>query len=523
MSALQAKRQPIRAIGLTRQTLLGAIPFLFLPLLVGILHFCCLEQYGFFRDELYYLSCADRLAWGYVDHPPLCVFVLKAFTWLFGPELWAVRLPAVLSAMGCVVLTGLIARALEGKLFAQTLAALCAAMAPVYMVVGHLYSMNSLDLVLWPAAILLFVHLLKGKGQSLGMWLGLGAVLGLALLNKHSAVWLIGGLLAGTLMTPYRSLFRERGFWLCAGLAALIALPNLIWQMEHGWATKEFLANAAREKMVAQPAWQFLAVQIVVMGPVTLPIWVAGIIYGISDRKGIKQPLALAFFAILILLCIIGRARPNYLAPAFPMVFAIGALVAERILPDRNRGSVEVGVLASVALVGAVIAPLALPVLPIETLERVIKQIGVEVPADEVGERRAVQGYADMFGWPEVAEAAGRAAQRLTPDQRAAAITLAPTYGEAAALEHFGPDHAVPTPASGHNAFWHWRPRDWDGSVAILIDPRPATLEMFERTQPVGMVEAPNAVPSLDGAPIFLAYNLRTSPEEFWASIRRFI
>lgn len=147
----------------------------FIALGTVAVHLVTSGNYGYFRDELYYLACADRLAWGYVDHPPLSIAVLAATRALLGDSLLAVRLPAILASAATIVLTGRLARELGGGRYAQALAALSFALMPVALGMATFYSMNALDLLFWVAAVLVLVRILGGGDR--GWWLAFGAVI----------------------------------------------------------------------------------------------------------------------------------------------------------------------------------------------------------------------------------------------------------------------------------------------------------------------------------------------------------
>jgi hypothetical protein len=158
-------------------------PLLILAAAKIALHLVAIEQYGYFRDELYYLASTDHLDWGYVDHPPLSIALLKVVRALLGRL--AARAPPVpaLAGVATVILFGVVARQLGAD--AMVLAALAALLCPVFLG-GPLLLMNAL-----PAAGTIVASLASTAAQRQAL-IALGVVLGLALLNKVSALWLGG-------------------------------------------------------------------------------------------------------------------------------------------------------------------------------------------------------------------------------------------------------------------------------------------------------------------------------------------
>jgi 4-amino-4-deoxy-L-arabinose transferase-like glycosyltransferase len=172
------------------------------PAAVVILLVCDAMRDHFFRDEFYYLACSRRLAWGYVDQPPLSIAVLWLVRHLLGESLLVIRLVSALAFAGVLLLAASMARRLGGGSLAELLAMIGVAIAPQFLAVGGYYSMNAIDLLLWTAAIRVFIELLDAP--SMARWSWLGVLLGLGLLNKISVLWLGGGLAAAVLLTRAR-------------------------------------------------------------------------------------------------------------------------------------------------------------------------------------------------------------------------------------------------------------------------------------------------------------------------------
>ena len=233
-----------------------------------VLHLLWANGYGYFRDELYYIACARHLAWGYVDHPPLSVAVLAGVRAALGDSRPALRLLPALVGAAVVLLAGWLAREIGGGRVAMVLAAIAALVAPVYLAIDHFYSMNALEGLFWTVAVCLVARILRMRGVvTWQTWAVLGVVLGLGLLNKASLLWLIGGVFLGLVLTPQRRLLRSPGPWLAVVIAAALLAPHVVWQIDNGWPTREFMQNATGEKMAAISPLAFLRAQIDDMHP----------------------------------------------------------------------------------------------------------------------------------------------------------------------------------------------------------------------------------------------------------------
>jgi 4-amino-4-deoxy-L-arabinose transferase-like glycosyltransferase len=366
-----------------------------------LLHLVTSPGYGYFRDEFYYLACSDRLALGYVDQPPLSIFLLSLQRTFLGDSLPALRfLPAVAGGI-TVLLTGLMARQLGGNRFAQVLAMLAVFAAPIYLGTNHVYSMNSFNLMFWAWAAYLLIRLLKEPKPYL--WLLLGLALGLGLQNKIAILWLGFGFSIGFLFTSARRYLLTPWPWITAVLAGVIFLPHILWQIQNDWPTIEFMRNATGLKMVPVPPLDFLVGQIRSMNPVLLPIWLSGLIFFFFARGGRDfRLLGWTWLAVFVLLMLSGTSRAGYMAPGYTWLFAGGAVAIERLFErfGEQAASILETVASLIVLAGGIaLAPLALPVLPVESYIAYAQRLGgrrIIKKRKELAE--LPQFYADMHG-----------------------------------------------------------------------------------------------------------------------------
>lgn len=489
------------------------------------LHLGCIGQYGYFRDELYYLASTEHLAWGYVDHPPFSIAALWVIRHTLGDSLLAIRIVPVLIHAAAVLLAGRIARDLGGRRLAQSLAALAAALAPMLLGITHFYSMNAWDLLAWTLAFALLLRALEGGATR--HWLLLGLVLGLGLQNKISVLWLGFGIFAGLLLTPHRRALRTRGPWLAAALAAALFLPHVIWQVSQGWPTLEFIRNAQRLKMAESGFTAFIGEQVLSMNPAAALLWATGLIYALLAPGGRRGRIfAIVFLAVFAVLASTGRSRASYLAPAYIPLFALGGLALERLWTARRwLRWVPVAVGVAVLGTGLLLVPFALPILPVERFVAYQRAAGMEPGTEErleVGE--LPQHYADMFGWQEMARAVAEAWRALPEEDRARCAVFAQNYGEAGAIDFFGRRLGLPPALCGHNSYWHWGTHGFDGSVVLAIggDPEQMARE-FESVEQVGVIPGRYAMPYERNLPIHLCRGLRVPLAEAWRGVRFYI
>ena len=453
--------------------------------------------YGFFVDELYFLACSEHLAWGFVDMPPLFPGVTALIRATIGDSLFAVRLLPALSGAALVAMTGLMARDLGGRRFAQGIAALGVLTAPIWLVMHSIHTMNALEQIFWMAGAWIVVRIVRdGWNYWEKGWLLFGAVAGLGMLNKHSMAFFGAAVVVGLVLTPERRAFRSPWLWLGGVIAAVLFLPNLIWDVQHGFPHFEMLANIKADGRDGQlPPLEFMAQQVLFLNPLALPLWLGGLVWFLLDREGRRyRVLGIAWLAVIAEMFLLD-GRVYYPAPAYPMLLAGGGVALERWL---SRWKLAKPAYAAVLLLsGAVLAPMFVPMLPPETLIRYQSALGMAPPQIETHRQGPLpQLMADRFGWPEMAAEVARIYHSLPPEDRAKAAIFGQNYGQAGAIDYFGPALGLPKAVSGHLTYFFWGPRDYTDEVVIVMDDDRETLEkLFQSVEYGGRVEHPYSMP----------------------------
>jgi hypothetical protein len=489
-----------------------------------LVHLLTNGRYGYFRDELYYIACGRHLAFGYVDQPPLSILLLRLSEAFLGDSLFAIRLLPAMAGAATVALTGAIARELGGRAWAIALACAASLCALFNLAVGNFFSMNAFEPLLWMGCVYLFVRITNGGSPML--WLWMGALLGLSLENKHSTVFFAAGIFLALLLTPERRHFAEKWIWLGGLIAFAIALPNILWQAWHHWPTYELLNNIAHsDKNVAVNPVQFIAQQVILMNPATLPLWIAGLLWLFGSRDGqLYRALGIIYLVTLAEFLVL-HGKSYYLAPAYPMLFAAGGVAVERVFAARLKWLKPV-LLGSIFLTGALCAPLALPILPPAKLVAYMQAIHLEPPRTETSHTAALpQLFADQFGWEQMAGSVAHVYHHLQPEDRKRTAIFCQNYGEAGAIDFFGPKLGLPPAISGHQNYFLWGPRDWTGEAALVLDTRDDDeREQFATVEDLGqIVSSPWAMPFERRTHIYFCRDLKTSLQEFWPRIKKWL
>ncbi len=495
-----------------------------------VVHLPFIQQYGYFRDELYYIACSSHLAWGYVDQPPLSIAILAVVRLVLGDSLFAIRIVAVLAGSITIVLTGLIAKEMGGRRSAQVLAALAALTAPVILGnAARYFSMNAIDILSWAAAM--YVAVLLAAGRSAKLWLVFGAVAGLGMQNKYSMAFLLFGLGVGMILTPLRKQLLTRWFWSGAALGLLIILPNILWEWRNGFPTAEFVHNATVLKNSPTTPLQFLVGQFNDVGLGNAIIWVAGLAFLLFTQSG-KPFRAFGFMYIAIfVLMAFQNSKPYYLSPVYPVLFAAGGCLIEALASKARLKWIRPVAFGMVVVLAIPVLPFTLPVLPVDSFISYQNALGVEVPRDERGPVALTpQYYADMFGWQEMVDTVAHVYRSLSREDQQRCMIYVRNYGEAGAIDFFGPAYGLPHAACTHNSYWYWKPESWSGDVAIIFGTSNDTArsledlrQFFDRVELAAVIRCRLAMPYENGRPVFICRGAHITLDQLWIRDRHFI
>ena len=458
------------------------------------------SRYDYHRDELYFRELGQRLAWGYVDQPPLTPLLARASTALFGDSVWALRLPALVSLAVTVLLLALIARELGGGRAAQTIAAL-GGVSGFPLIAGHVLVTATVDLVVWTAVLLFVIRALRRDEPR--WWLPAGVVVGLGLYNKHLIVLLLLGIAGGLLLAGPRRVLLSPWLWAGVGAALVIGAPNLIYQATHGWPQLE-MAQALRENKGDEARLTFIPLQLVMLGPPLVAIWVAGLVSLLRDRA--LRALALAYPVICLLLLIIA-GQPYYTMGLLLVLYVAGCVAAERWA--RGRRVRQAWLVAALALNVALSVVLALPVLPVGVLAK------TPIPAVN-------QVVRDQIGWGAYVRQVADAYRGLDP---ATTVIITGNYGEAGALNRYGGRYRLPHAYSGQNELYYRARPPESARTAVLVgyDSDRFVAARFASCATVGRLDNEVGIDNEEqGHPIRVCRGLRGSWREMWPAFQHY-
>jgi hypothetical protein len=486
--------------------------------LVVFAHLLTASRYGIFRDELYYIACARHLGSGYVDHPPLIAWITWLILHTLGSSLLALRLLPALASGLLVWMTARIAQEWGGGRYAQLLAALSIAPVPIYLILQHWLTMNAFEPLCWAGIFWAASRLILRQDPR--YWLLIGAFAGIGLENKYSIAFPLAGLLFGFLLTPERKWLRSPYLPIAVGIAALLFLPNLFWLVHHGFPFLEFERNSRQSgSRILRGPVSFLVDQARIMNPVLVPLGLLGLAWFFTKEGKALRSIGIAALSVILLLLGM-QAKNYYVSPVYPVLFAGGAVLLERLSARRAwlRAAYSLCILVS----GCALAPLVMPILSPQRFLAYhhLWHDFTPVVLEDQPERPLPQYFSDEFGWEAMTQTTAQIFHHLSPQEQAHTAIFANNYGEAAAIDFFGPRYGLPASISNSETYWLWGPRQYDGqSVIVLGSDGSGDREHFRSVEPAGNI---NAAYSRDNEryTIFMCRGIHTPLAALWPQIK---
>jgi len=496
-----------------------------LALLTALLHGATAWRYGYFRDELYFIACAKHLAWGYVDQPPLVAFA----AWLaspFGYSLIALRLLPVISSGLTVYVAVLLTRELGGGRFAQWLTGVAVALTPAYLLLGNTLTTTSFESLSWTVAIYACVKIARHGDRQ--WWVVLALSVAFGAYGKYSIALLVVAIAIGMLSTRERSTLWT--LWLPRAilLALVLLLPNLWWQGSHGWPIFEVLQGDAAHRPsfqsglaleyrnLATNALAFSIEQLIYTAPLAVPVWLAGVIapFRMTVLRDVRF-LPIAYVVLFVIAAALG-AKGYYIIGIYASLLAVGAVALESVPAWIGNTA-----FALLAVVGIVMMPISLPILPIENFIAYTKMLGL-TGRDGTPAHLIQPIYAEEFGWGRLARDVASVYQSLPPDERAHAAVYADTYGDAGALDFYGPRYGLPPAISSQNTYYLWGPGKSNGDTMIAIGAsRIDLLRKYYRSVTLVRTSAEPYKWIVEGpAPIYLCREPVAPLRDIWPNLR---
>ncbi|HEX9253725.1 MAG TPA: glycosyltransferase family 39 protein [Ignavibacteriaceae bacterium] len=481
-------------------------------------------SYGIFRDELYYIASTNHLDFGFVDHPPLSIFILAAWKLLFGDSVFVIRIvPAIISSLTIFIL-GLFTNKLGGNKTAVIISTTTFMFSAIFLGMNTIYSMNTFDFLFWILSAYIYLRLIQTENKKI--WLLLGIILGFGLLNKTSLLWLGAGIFIGTIFTPLRKDLKTKYPYLAALIALVIFSPYIIWNITHDFAHLEFMRNAATRKYGGLTPFTFIVDQILILNPLTVLIWLSGIIFFFfrNESKNVRA-LGFIWLTTFFILLINGHSKGEYMAASYQLLFAGGAVLIEKWSSFNKRSWIKYVITVPVIATEILLAPFARPLLSPENFLKYQSAMGLKPPSNEGHELVGLpQFYSDMFGWEDLAKNVSSVYSTLSDEQKHNTFVYCSNYGKAGAIEYYSKKYPLPKVICPHNSYWYWWPDiKSDATIIIIGGEIKDHLQALNEVKEVGFHHTEYAMPYENNLKIFIGRGLKISLQEIRQTDKAFI
>ena len=477
--------------------------------------------YEFHRDELLYLAMGRHLQWWRMDFPPFIAGVARLTQWVGGGLApWSVRIAPALAASAVTLLSGWMARRLGGGAWAQGTAALAVAASPMFLRTGTLYQPVVFDQLWWTLG---YASLLLLSSEDRPRWWGVAAIaVGVGLLTKFSIGFFGIGVIVGVIALPeWRRRLATPSPWLAVVAALLIGSASIVGQVRLGWPVRGQLDDLQSTQLARLGVRDFLAGQFL-LGPAVLLAVLGAWALLLSARKRSARIVGIATMASFALLAAL-RGKAYYIGPIYPALWAAGAVAVESVRTPRRAGLLRLGTVAAITLFGIAALPFGLPLLPPSLMARYAARAGVTgAVTTNMGDHLPLpQDYADMLGWKAQAEAVAHVYHALPEAERTNAVIVADNYGEAGALDLYGPALGLPQVISSAGSFWYFGPGRLPGEVVVVLGEEAEGLRRFADSVVVAAeISNPWVVPEEMNVKVLVARRPRTSVQAVWPSLQ---
>lgn len=475
--------------------------------------------YGLFRDELYYIICGRHLAWGYVDLAPLAALQARVAESLFGLHNQAMfRIFSALAGSARVFLTGTLAWSLGARRMAQGIAMIGVLLAPVYLTLDGVLAMNSFESLFWMICLLSVIQMVRGG--TLHWWIAFGISGGLGVLNKPSIAFFLFGVLGGLLLTPERRILKSR--WTIAAVVLIvgISMPFLVWQADRHWPMWDLLFKINHYNINGNLGpLAFLQAQIEMLNVVSLFLIIPGILWLLTAKFARNFRWIGLMYLGMLLVMVRAHAKNYYVAPVYPILFAAGAVAYQEWFSTSPKTRwLAPAVACLIGIWGAITLPLSIPVMPPHKTLAYAKGMHLLRKSDPTDQSPLPAILADRLGWHHFVADVARVYASLPPAERAVTGIYCDNYGEASAINLYGPEYGLPIAVSGHQNYFFWGANGYTGKVLIMIggtrkelQKQFASVEKFQRSY--------NPLANhFSNRPIYLCRGERRSMSEDWSN-----
>lgn len=490
--------------------------------IIKILIHLLLPEYGYHRDEYFYIAIADQFSFNNLDMLPLTPLFLKLFTAIFGYSLKSLHFASALCGAISLYLTCLITRALGGKKYAILLTGLFVLFSG-FIIFGSIFTYDSLDFLIWVSALYILVRMFKENNPKL--WIPMGIIIGFGLLNKLTIVFLGLAIFVCLWLVPQRAYFRNRWLWIAGLIAMVFSTPFLIWQSQHNWYFLDFAANYAGGISYVASFPEFLWNQILPNNFVNFPIAITGLFFLLFHKKWERYRFFAFVFIFLFFLFYSVGAKFYFLIPLYTILLSIGSIKIEELIyhirVDKAKTKIiKIAFPIIYIILSIPLLPMVVPVLPIEKFIDYAAVLGVDAGVKYENQQlnQLPQHIADRFGWEEMVEEVAKTYKQLPESERKKIGIVTGNWGQASAIHFYRDEYDLPEPVTleGWYYFETLRTHEFkDRYISIGIF-QEGLNNIFEEVDQAGFFTHPYCMPHENNKAIFVCRRPKFDLKKFW-------
>lgn len=486
------------------------------------IHLWAGSRYGFHRDELLYIAQGNHLSLGYMEVPPVTAWLGRFARVVGGDSLLATRTLIALAGICTLFITVLLVRRLGGNLFAQVLAVSCILASPAFYRHHTLFQPVVFDQLCWLLVYYFLLNYLLSLQTRYLLWMG--AAVGIGMLTKYNMVFCVGGIVLAMVATSHRKLVGQPQAWWALGLAALVLLPNVLWQYWHDFPVMDHLKGLYKKQLQGVTPSNFLLEQFQMHQYITAPVWLLGLWYFLRQKP--LRWLGGAYIATLALF-IIAQGQAYYFNGVYPLMFAGGAVfISQQLAKNKVMLRLRPVLVLVIISFGMLIMPYGTPFLKIKQFVKYTHTVGIH-PIKRLPNGRLdklTNDYADMFGWHEQVKTVANVYAQLSPAEQTKCLIWGENYGEAGALQHLGKQYGLPAAISVHGSFYLWGAGNPKAELAITVGLSPKDMkELFEEVTVIQTFRHAYAIDEEHNIPILLCRKPKQPLHKKWKGWRKYV
>jgi tetratricopeptide (TPR) repeat protein len=486
------------------------IAYLFIfKILFHLLH----PEYGYHRDELFYVAISDQFSFENLDVLPLTPLFLKVITSIFGYSIKSLHFASALLGAITLAITCLMSKELGGKKLAIFFTGLFTLLSG-FLIFGTIFTYDSLDILISVFTLYLLVRLFKNDEPKL--WILLGITLGLGLFNKLSILFLGFSIFACLWLVPQRHFYKSIWIWLSGTIALIFLIPWIIWQVEQNWYYVGVAAGYSGGLAYVASFPEYIWGQILPNNIFNLPVWLTGLgLLLFSSNWKTYRFFGFIYILLFFLYFFIG-AKFYFLMPLYAILIVIGSIKIESFIDNRNwekikRKTILVLVTVLYVLLSLPLLPMIVPLLPVEILVQYTSALGVNAGVRQENKvlNQLPQHIADKFGWEELVDQTAEIYDSVRTELDEDVGIFTENWGQASAIHLFGKKYNLPEPTSFHGWYYYETLRKHEALDNYIVIGRPdlTLASLFYEVTLCGIYTHPYCMPYENNKQIYFCTN----------------